>query len=130
MSQIRIGWASRDISTTKPINILGQFHMRISKGILDPLTTTALVMDSGDDQVIFLSADAPVFRAGLQDMIREKLAKINPDIPVMKIVAGATHTHTAASHMRDDRPFGYGIENSSVSEKGCDYGRGGGAGVE
>ena len=122
MSQIRIGWASRDISTTKPINILGQFHMRISKGILDPLTTTALVMDSGDDQVIFLSADAPVFRAGLQDMIREKVAKINPDIPVMKIVAGATHTHTAASHMRDDRPFGYGIENSSVSEKGFDYG--------
>jgi ATP-dependent helicase/nuclease subunit B len=32
MQRIKIGWARRDVSTDKPINIPGQFHMRISKG--------------------------------------------------------------------------------------------------
>ena len=49
MSNIKIGWASRDISTDKPINLPGQFHMRPSKGVLDPVTTTALVVDDGND---------------------------------------------------------------------------------
>ena len=35
MNQIRIGWASRDVSTDKPVNIPGQFHMRISEGVLE-----------------------------------------------------------------------------------------------
>ena len=35
---LSIGWASADISTEKPINLLGQFYMRISTGVLDPIT--------------------------------------------------------------------------------------------
>ena len=78
MNQIRIGWASRDVSTDKPVNIPGQFHMRISEGVLDPVTVNALVLDSGDDQVIFLSCDVVVIRAHLLDIISEKLARVYP----------------------------------------------------
>ncbi|NLF94364.1 MAG: hypothetical protein GX564_10805, partial [Oligosphaeraceae bacterium] len=46
MNALKIGWSSRDVSTTKPINIPGQFAMRISRGIMDPVTVTALVIDN------------------------------------------------------------------------------------
>jgi len=72
MNQLLIGWASRDVSTDKPVNIPGQFHMRISEGILDPVTVTALVIDNGEDLVCFLSADLVVIRSGLLDEVRAK----------------------------------------------------------
>ena len=49
MGKLKIGWATRDVSTDKPINIPGQFHMRISKGILDPVTVTALFIEDDAD---------------------------------------------------------------------------------
>ncbi|MDD6878552.1 MAG: hypothetical protein PUD44_12355 [Clostridiaceae bacterium] len=102
MGRLSIGWASRDVSTTAPINIPGQFHMRISKGILDPVTTTALVVDGGDDLAIFLSLDAVVIRAHLLDEVREEVRKRNPEIPAEKILMNATHAHTGPSHYNDD----------------------------
>ncbi|MGI6337419.1 MAG: hypothetical protein ACOXZM_10380 [Eubacteriales bacterium] len=101
MNRVKIGWASRDVSTKEPINIPGQFHMRISKGILDPVTVTALVIDGGDDLVIFLSADLVVVRAHLLDEIRAAVQKKNPAIPVEKILMSATHTHAGPSHYND-----------------------------
>ncbi len=101
MNDLKIGWASRDVSTDKPVNIPGQFHMRISEGIIDPITVTALVIDNGSDLAIFLSADLVVIRSGLLDDVRAKVARLNPDIPVDKILMNATHTHTGASHYSD-----------------------------
>ena len=60
MGEFKIGWARRDVSTDKPINIPGQFHMRISRGILDPNFVTALVVEDGNDLVCFLSMDLVV----------------------------------------------------------------------
>lgn len=116
MEQVKIGWASRDISTTKPVNIPGQFHMRISKGVMDPVTVNALVLDSGEDQAIFLSCDIVVLRNGLQDLVREKLAQCAPEIPAMKILMNATHTHNGPSLERGKRPFDYGMEVASSDE--------------
>lgn len=101
MNELKIGWASRDVTTDKPINIPGQFHMRISEGAMDPLTVTALVIDNGSDLVVFLSADLVVIRSGLLDDVRAKVAAINPGVPVAKILMNATHTHTGASHYAD-----------------------------
>ena len=92
---LRIGWASRDVSTTEPVNIPGQFHMRISQGIIDPVTITALAIDNGEDSVIFLSADLVVIRSQLLDRIRERVASLDAGVPTMKILMSATHTHTA-----------------------------------
>ncbi len=101
MNKLLIGWASRDVSTEKPVNIPGQFHMRISQGILDPVTLTTLVVDNADDCVIFLSLDLVVIRAGLVDQVRRKVNTMNPKIPVLKILMNATHTHTGPSHYQD-----------------------------
>ena len=101
MNELTIGWASRDVSTDKPIHIPGQFHVRISQGVFDPVTVAALVIANGSDVVIFLSADVVVFRARMLDTIRGKVARLEPAIPVEKIVINATHTHTGPSTFGD-----------------------------
>jgi len=98
MSNILIGWSEKDVSTDKPVNIPGQFHMRISRGIMDPLTCTALVLRSGGSSAIFLSVDLVVIRCGLYNEVMAKVAEKNPCIPSDKILMNATHTHTGASH--------------------------------
>jgi hypothetical protein len=95
MNELKIGWASRDVSTTAPINIPGQFHMRISQGIIDPVTVSALAIDNGTDCAIFLSADVVVIRCRLLDDIRSRVAAMDPRVPALKILMSATHTHTA-----------------------------------
>lgn len=116
MSTIKIGWASRDVSTEKPVNIPGQFHMRISKGIMDPVTVSALVIDNGLDLVIFLSADLVVIRSGLLDEIRAKVAKSNRQIPVMKILMNATHTHTGPSHYAEQKDTNNNTSTPIINE--------------
>ncbi len=101
MAQLKIGWAQRDVSTDKPLNIPGQFHMRISQGVMDPLFVSALVVDDGNDAAIFLSADLVVIRCYLLDEIRAKVTEKNPAINADKILMNATHAHTGASHYSD-----------------------------
>jgi len=99
MSRIKIGWASRDVSTDKPVNMPGQFHMRIVRGVLDPLTVTALVVENGGDIAILVSGDFIDCRSHMLDELRTAVAASRPEIPVEKILVNATHTHTGASHV-------------------------------
>ena len=120
MNELRIGWASRDVSTDKPINIPGQFHMRISRGVMDPVTVTALVIDNGADSVIFLSCDLVVIRCRLLDEVRAKVTKLNPAIAADKIVMNATHAHTGPSHYGDAGWGKVGSSTASPSQIPCD----------
>ena len=55
---IKIGWAARDITPERPVMIRGLFNLRIATRVRDPLTVTALAIDSGDDHAIIASIDA------------------------------------------------------------------------
>lgn len=116
MNELKIGWASRDVTTTEPVNIPGQFHMRISQGIIDPVTVSALVIDNGADCVIFLSADIVVIRSGLLDRVRAKIMALDPGIPVLKILMNATHTHTGPTTYGEDVPARAGSSTPSADE--------------
>ncbi len=100
MHELKIGWASRDISTDKPVDIPGQFHIRVSRGVLDPITATALVIDNGEDLLIFVSADLVSIRAYLVEEVRALVKAREPGIPVDKIIISATHTHDGAGYYR------------------------------
>lgn len=99
MSVIKIGWAKRDISTTEPVNINGQMYLRISEGIHDPITVTALVMDGGDPKnaAIFVSCDVTGFYGSPIKPALKKIAAANPQIPTNNIVMNATHTHSSTA---------------------------------
>lgn len=48
-NNIVVGWAGRDITPDRPVNLYGQFSSRISESVLDPVTVTALVIGRGDE---------------------------------------------------------------------------------
>jgi hypothetical protein len=98
VNELKIGWASRDVSTDKPIDIPGQFHMRVSQGVLDPLTVNALVVDNGGDIAVFLSADFVSIRPYLLEEVRAKVTGLVPGFPIAKILMNCTHTHEGASY--------------------------------
>ncbi len=93
-NQLLIGWSSRNISTDKPVSIHGQFNLRISAKILDPITVTALAIDNGEDSVIFLSGDVTGFYGFMVEKIRTRIKQLRPELPADKVVMNATHTHT------------------------------------
>jgi len=92
---LRIGWASRDVTPDRPAMLRGQFHVRISKAVQNPLTVTALAIDSGGDQCVMVSADRVGIPDVLRDQVRKKLAETVPDLDPGKVFMNATHTHTA-----------------------------------
>lgn len=99
MNQIKIGWAKRDISTTEPVNINGQMYLRISEGIHDPITVTALVLEGENPQeaAIFVSCDVTVIQLPVQELVTQKVAAADSSIPVGNILLNATHTHSSSA---------------------------------
>lgn len=93
-SELKIGWARRDISTTEPVCIHGQFYLRISQGVLDPITVTALALSNDDDAMLLLSCDATSVPEARVEVIRQRVMQLRPEIAVEKIVVNATHTHS------------------------------------
>lgn len=92
---LSIGWASRDITPDRLVNLCGQFHVRISQGIQDPVMATALSISSGDDAFIWVSCDLCYVPDAVLILCRERLKRFAPDFPSEKLIINATHTHTA-----------------------------------
>ena len=82
---LKIGWSTKDVATNDPVVLPGQFHIRVSKGCLDSMQVCALVVDSGEDLVIFLQCDLVAAR-GILDEVREKVAMKNAEINTSKII--------------------------------------------
>ena len=89
---LKIGWSKRDVSTERPVMINGQMHIRISKGVLDPILLNCLVIENGKDLAVFLSGDF-VSGNNVLDIIRSKVSALRPEFPVKKILFNVTHTH-------------------------------------
>ena len=97
MEQVKIGWARKEISLDEPVAIPGQMSIRVSQGIADPLYATALCVDGGEDQdaVIFCSMDTVAVPDTVMEGIRQKVAQLQPELPVQCVIFNATHTHTS-----------------------------------
>ena len=93
MSTLKIGWGRRSINVDAPVNLPGQFHMRISERIMDPLYATVLCVDGGEDVAIFCTCDIVVIRNNVLEPIRALVKTMRPELPVQSIIIGATHTH-------------------------------------
>ncbi|MCK5801437.1 MAG: hypothetical protein KAI66_01330 [Lentisphaeria bacterium] len=103
-SSLQIGWASRDVTPYgRKVDLSGQFHMRITDVVNDPLTVTALAISSGDaadNSVVFVSCDTAVIPAYLIEECEAKIREKSDSFPVDALVFNATHTH-AAPNIRD-----------------------------
>lgn len=103
MGTLKIGWARRDITVDKLTDLPGHIVYRFSRGVYDPISCTALVVDGGDDTAIFLSVDCMSLMPFVIDEIRAKVMEKNPEIDVWKILANSTHAHTGPDQRHDTR---------------------------
>lgn len=95
---LRIGWAMGDITPDRPVNLYGQFHARIATEALDPLTVTALAIQSEappGEAVVWVACDRCTVPAAIQQRCREAVAERCPDLAPETVILHATHTHTA-----------------------------------
>lgn len=98
--RLSFGWASTSITPGRPVAVGGQYGTRISGEVNDPLSATALAVETRDgggvvDQAVFVSCDLSIVRRKFQDEVRRRVEKRAGDLDVQKIVISATHTHTA-----------------------------------
>jgi len=93
------GWASREVAFDRPILLSGQFHARVSTHVNDPITVTALALESekaggGKEQAIMLSCDIVGVFPELLAEVRSAVEGRVPGFDLRKLIAHATHTHT------------------------------------
>ena len=95
-----VGWAQRSITPDEPVALWGQMYLRVSKGVLDPVTCTALAIETrnGDksaEQALMVSCDMVGVTQEVQDKVRERIAGKLQGFDTRKLFINATHTHTA-----------------------------------
>ena len=128
----KIGWASSDITPDQPVLISGQFHARVSEGIMDPLTVTALALESGSgpssQKTIMISADLIAITDGtrdgsadnLRDNVRRILKESIPELRPEQVVLNATHTHSGPLYNSSkDAREAYGVELDAMPPVEC-----------
>jgi len=118
--KILVGWSSRDVTPDKPTTLAGQFNTRISEFVKDPVTATALALETaGGDQAIIVSLDAVWIKDDSRDACWKKLSELIPDFDPQKLLISVTHTHTAPS--QSSSFFGYPELNDPDIMKPAEY---------
>lgn len=92
-----IGWDTREITPDRPAMVQGQKHCRVADEAMDPLSVTALAIESprSGDCAVVVGCDLAFVSDGLLRAARERVADLLPDLPPEKIIACGTHTHTS-----------------------------------
>ncbi len=121
---LRTGWAQTDITPDEKVYLAGQHYARISEGVLDPVTATALVIESikaGETcgHVVMISCDIVGIADELRDAVRENITTALPEIDTKNIFFNATHTHAAPTARYKKR---YVPDNNDDSSKEPPFG--------
>ncbi|MFH1024039.1 MAG: hypothetical protein V1809_11720 [Planctomycetota bacterium] len=95
--QIWIGWDQQDITPSKPAELQGQYYQRVSGYVRDPLSATALALESADrrNQAILVSVDLLLVEREWQETLRNRVRSRIPDFDVSRLLINATHVHSA-----------------------------------
>jgi hypothetical protein len=98
---LKIGWATRELTPTRPALLQGQMHPRVARAALDPLMVTAWALED----VVFVSCDVVSICEGLRKATFAALGRLQPDVPVQNVILSATHTHE--SLVFDEWPYAH-----------------------
>jgi hypothetical protein len=116
-TELLVGAATVSITPEEPVPLSGQFHTRIARSVDNPVTATALAIEtrSGEtslDHAIMVSCDLVAIRKGVQDRVRKHLKGRLPGVDLRKVFLNATHTHTAP--VMRERWYAYDIPDEGV----------------
>ena len=102
MSLMKLGWAEVSITPDKKISLAGQFAERISEYVEKPLTATALAIEAGGEQAVFVSTDLVGVSINLVEAVRERIKDNDLGLDPMKVMISAIHTHTGPVYPREN----------------------------
>ena len=123
---LHIGWAQVDITPQKPVALVGQLYKRISQGVMDPLTATALALetrkaDGSVEQAIMVSCDVIYTRKAVSDRLKEVIKSRIADFDSDKLFLNATHTHTAPGFIDGEFKDLYDVSKDEGVMKASEY---------
>lgn len=94
---LKIGWGRADVTPAGPTMLHGQMSNRLATEVLDPISTTVLVLDDGKTQVMMISLDHCGFDTYLLAAVRKSIKAAIGFAPE-NIITFVTHTHTAPQY--------------------------------
>ncbi|MBM4154390.1 MAG: hypothetical protein FJ221_05110 [Lentisphaerae bacterium] len=99
-AELWVGAATVDITPHRPVALDGQFNTRVSRGIDNRLTASAVAIEAREggaakDHAVLVSIDIVSVRAPAVQAIRDRMRARLPDVDPARVVLTATHTHTA-----------------------------------
>ncbi len=105
MNKIKIGWGQVSILPDgRKVDLVGQFYERISDKVETPIYVTAMALECGDDQAIFVGCDLISTSRSLLNDVRAYL----PDdcgFDKQKLMISAIHSHTTPGYARRSDSF-------------------------
>ena len=111
MNKIKFGWSEVSIVPEgRRVDLVGQFYERISGEVETPIAVTALAMECGDDQMVFVSCDLVSTSRKLLDAVRAYLPE-DCGFDKSKLIVGAIHTHTSLGYLGRSDSFSNAITN-------------------
>ncbi len=125
---LHVGWATTDITPPKPAALAGQGHLRVSKGVDDPITATVLALEtrSADgkvvEQAVMVSCDLVLIRRSMQEKLKKLVAARLDDFDADKLMLNATHTHTAPQIQQNSFNGRYDVSKVEGAMNATQYG--------
>jgi neutral ceramidase len=92
-SDVRVGVAEVDVTPPLGIPMAGYYHERGADGVLDPLYSKAMVIESGSERTALVVLDLISIRRAITDRARAAIEKTT-GIKARNIMICATHAHT------------------------------------
>lgn len=92
-ADLRVGVASVDITPPLGIPMAGYYHARGADGMLDPLFSKAMVLESAGGRAAFVVLDLIAVTRSVTDQARAEIEKTT-GIPGNRVMISATHAHT------------------------------------
>lgn len=92
-AECRVGIAATDITPPPGIPMAGYYHARGADGVLDPLFSKALVLESGGQRAAFVVLDLIGITRAVTDQARTEVEQ-STGILGSHVMISATHAHT------------------------------------
>ncbi len=92
---MKIGFGRGDITPRGgKVSLCGQYHLRVTETVLDPLMAYAMVIESEDERTVFVAADTLQPYAFWTTYLCEALQTVLPGLKEDQLIISATHIHT------------------------------------
>ena len=92
---LRVGWGQAEITPRGgAVSLYGQWELRITEEIRDPLYAVAMVIESAAERTIWVGGDLLYVYRELREEVCQRLSESLPGFQEKQLILSATHIHT------------------------------------